>query len=110
MAVLSEISSGIAHEIRNPLSIIAASAETLASRELSIEDVKRFSAYIQDETERMSRLLNRMLSVCVNTTVKHRPVNILDIVQRTLDLLSAKLRKKSPCRICSQQGVLFCCN
>jgi signal transduction histidine kinase len=94
MAVLSEISSGIAHEIRNPLSIIAASAETLASRELSAEEVKRFSAYIQDETERMSRLLNRILSVSVNATVEHRPVNVLDIVQRSLDLLSTKFRKK----------------
>ena len=64
MAVLSEISSGIAHEIRNPLSIIAASAETMASRDLSPEEVKKFAEYIQDETERMSRLLNRD-SVCI---------------------------------------------
>ncbi|MBI9107981.1 MAG: hypothetical protein JEZ04_14635 [Spirochaetales bacterium] len=95
MAVLSEISSGIAHEIRNPLSIIAASAETLVGRDLSSEEVKRFSAYIQDETERMSRLLNRILSVSVTSAVAHRPENVINIIQRALDLLSTKFRKKN---------------
>ena len=95
MAVLSEISSGIAHEIRNPLSIIAASAETLAERNLSEEEVKRFAVYIQDETERMSRLLNRILSVSATSEVRHDPVNIIDTIQRALDLVSSKLRKKN---------------
>ena len=94
MAVLSEISSGIAHEIRNPLSIIAASAETLQQRELSTEEVRRFSAYIQDETTRMSRLINRILSVSVNSKVEHRPVDVARVVQRSLDLVSVKFRKK----------------
>lgn len=94
MAVLSEITSGIAHEIRNPLSIISASAETLSGRELSAEEVKRFSVYIQEETDRMSRLLNRILSVSVNSTVEHRPVDVADVIQRALDLVSVKFRKK----------------
>ena len=95
MAVLSEISSGIAHEIRNPLSIISASAETLSSRTLSSDEIKRFSTYIQDETERMSRLLNRILSVSINTEAKHTPVNIVRIIRGTLTLVSTKLKKKN---------------
>jgi signal transduction histidine kinase len=95
MAVLNEISSGIAHEIRNPLSIIAASAETIAERELSSEETKRFAAYIQDETQRMSRLLNRILSVSVTSEVRHQPVDVLIVIQRALDLVSARLRKKN---------------
>ena len=87
MAVLSEISSGIAHEIRNPLSIITASAETMASRDLSVEEVKRFASYIQDETERMSRLLNRILSVSVNSEIQHKPVNVVLVLRRALDLV-----------------------
>ncbi|HAK44476.1 MAG TPA: hypothetical protein DCO79_00935 [Spirochaeta sp.] len=95
MAVLSEISSGIAHEIRNPLSIISASAETMALRELSADEVRRFASYIQDETQRMSRLLSRILSISVNSEAKHQPVNIVKIIRRALDLVSTKLRKKN---------------
>ncbi len=95
MAVLSEISSGIAHEIRNPLSIISASAETMAVRSLSEEEVKRFASYIQDETTRMSHLLNRILSISVNSEVRHTPVNVGLVIQRALDLVSTKFRKKN---------------
>ena len=95
MAVLNEISTGIAHEIRNPLSIISASAETIAARELSIDEIRRFSSYIQDETERMSRLLNRILSISVSTETKHMPINIVRVIRSALDLVSSKLRKKS---------------
>lgn len=95
MAVLSEISSGIAHEIRNPLSIITASAETLASRELEVEEMKRFASYIQEEAARVSRLLNRVLSIAVNNEISHRPVNVVLIMKRVIDLLSSRLRKKN---------------
>ncbi|MDC7226319.1 MAG: ATP-binding protein [Spirochaetales bacterium] len=95
MAVLSEISSGIAHEIRNPLSIISASAETMAVRDLSSDEVKRFASYIQDETNRMSGLLNRILSVSVKNQTKHQPANIVLVIRRSLDLVSTKLRKKN---------------
>lgn len=95
MAVLSEISSGIAHEIRNPLSIIAASAETMAARDLSADEVKKFASYIQDETERMSRLLNRILSISGTSEVKHTPINAITVIQRSLDIVSSKLRKKN---------------
>jgi signal transduction histidine kinase len=95
MAVLNEISSGIAHEIRNPLSIISASAETMVARDLSSADVKKYASYIQDETARMSRLLNRILSISGNSDVSHSPVNVINIIQRSLDLLATKLRKKN---------------
>ncbi len=95
MAVLNEIFSGIAHEIRNPLSIISASAETMVLRELVPEEVKRFASYIQDETSRMSNLMNRIMSISVNAEVKPRPVNVLQVIRRAVDLVAAKLRKKN---------------
>ena len=95
MAVLSEISSGIAHEIRNPLSIITASAETLAARDLKVEEMKRFASYIQDEASRVSKLLNRILSISVTSEVRHKPVNVVLIIKRVIDLVSTKLRKKN---------------
>lgn len=95
MAVLSEISSGIAHEIRNPLSIISASAETMAVKDLSSNEVKRFASYIQDETTRMNKLLNRILSISINSEIRHGPVNVIQVLQRVLNLVSSKLRKKN---------------
>ncbi len=95
MAVLNEIFSGIAHEIRNPLSIISASAETMVLRELVPEEVKRFASYIQDEASRMSNLMNRIMSISVNAEVKPRPVNVVQIIRRAVDLVATKLRKKN---------------
>ncbi|MDC7127022.1 MAG: histidine kinase dimerization/phospho-acceptor domain-containing protein [Spirochaetales bacterium] len=94
IAVLNELTSGVAHEIRNPLSIISASAETIMKRDLSASEVKKYAYYIKDETERMSKLLNRILTISLNSEEKNTPVDVIEAIQASFDLVSAKLIKK----------------
>ena len=94
IAVLNEITSEVAHEIRNPLSIIATSAETIASKKLSAGEIERLANDIQEETERMSNLLKRLLSLPTQKKIQHSRTDIGEAVSRTFKLISQKAQEK----------------
>ena len=60
MASLGELSAGVAHEIRNPLAGIGASAQLLSER-LQGEDHRRLTAMILDEVGRLDRIVENLL-------------------------------------------------
>jgi len=108
MAVLHEITSGIAHELRNPLSIISNSAETIADRDLPGEEVKRLAGYIEEETTRMAKLLSRILAFVPRAEYHHGVTNIVPVIEKTFDLFESKASKQgtrliieSPSRQCA---------
>lgn len=93
-AVLSEITSSLAHELRNPLSIIQTSAETLSSKALPKEDIAKLGGYIQEETERVCKMLNKLLSFAGTSDLKPERVELYATLQRVFDLLTIKAKKK----------------
>lgn len=101
-AVLSELSSGVAHEIRNPMSIIAASAETIANKDLSPEETKKMAAYIQEETKRMSHLLNKiLLSFSPQTDLTNSSTDVYEVITHTFELVGSRARKKNLHLVCT---------
>ncbi|MCD6123164.1 MAG: hypothetical protein J7K04_15110 [Spirochaetales bacterium] len=94
IAVLNAITSEVAHEIRNPLSIISTSAETIASKELSKADIIRLALDIQEETERMSNLLKRLLSLPTQSKISHSQTDLREAIKRTFKLISQKAQEK----------------
>ncbi len=94
IAVLNAITSEVAHEIRNPLSIITAIAETIQSKNLSHEEILKFINDIREETERVSTLLKKILSVPTNTKKGSDSCDLKEALTRTFRLVSQKAREK----------------
>jgi len=61
LASLGELSAGVAHEIRNPLTGIGASAQILRSRLDQDQDMVRLADVILDEVARLDRIVENML-------------------------------------------------
>ena len=59
----SEFVSDVAHELRTPLTAIRGNAEILADPDLPPEMQKKFGAIIISESERLSRLVNDLLTL-----------------------------------------------
>jgi len=94
-AVLHEITSGVAHEIRNPMSVISTSAETIATKELGREETKKLAGYIQEETGRVSRLLNKILSIGPQTRrVSPFSADVTQVLHHTFELTASQAQKK----------------
>lgn len=61
LAAMGRLTANIAHEIRNPLSAISHAAELLQEEPTINDTVKRLTTIIQDNTQRLDRMVNDVL-------------------------------------------------
>lgn len=94
LIVMGEMASGLAHEIRNPLSIISTSVETLLRDDVSSEDRVRMLQYIQEETNRINILANKLLSINFQRKPEVELCNIVAIFQKLQSFLSYQLKDR----------------
>ncbi|MFZ5518528.1 MAG: two-component system sensor histidine kinase NtrB [Candidatus Zhuqueibacterota bacterium] len=94
MASIGRFASGIAHELRNPLTIISATAQfSLERMELSPALKEHFEAIIRNVTN-ASRIVNEMLEYAKPRELSLRVDNINDILLRTIDLIKLEISKQ----------------
>ena len=71
LAAIGRLTANIAHEIRNPLSAISHAAELLQEEPAIDDTVKRLITIIQDNAQRLDRMVNDVLKVR-RTDISHR--------------------------------------
>ncbi len=92
--VMGQMASGLAHEIRNPLSIISTSVETIMKNQIKERDKIRMLRYIQDETDRINLLANKLLSINVQKKPELESVNLTSIFHKLSSFLKYKLKDR----------------
>lgn len=86
LASVGRLSAGIAHEIGNPLSAVLGYAAILQREEEDPEKLKHL-AYIEQETERIQRIIGELLEFARPREVKVQPLAINDLVRDTVNLV-----------------------
>ncbi len=116
LIVIGEMASGLAHEIRNPLSIISTSVETILKNEIKEQDKTRMLQFIQEETNRINILANKLLSINFQKKPELETFNIAATLQRLKSFLEYQLKdrniqfrieKDEPFYIYSDPNILF---
>jgi signal transduction histidine kinase/DNA-binding response OmpR family regulator len=94
LRVLGQLSAGVAHEIRNPLTGIATSAEVLADRLGRDNENVKYTRAILDETRRLDGIIRNLLDFARPPRPKIAACSLPDIFARVVTLLSDEAVKK----------------
>ncbi len=87
------LASGMAHEIKNPLTPIKTFAEQLPQRLDDKEFLLKFSRIISNEVERIDTLVTELLDYAKPTPPKLKTSNIHQLIDHTIDFLNNDLIK-----------------
>jgi len=90
MAAIGELASGIAHEIRNPLAIMAISAQYLQEKLTPYDPKREFTEVINKNIEAIDTIVKRMLDLARPSRLELLSININRLVDETSRLISGK--------------------
>ncbi len=92
LAAVGNLAAGVAHEIRNPLSSIKASAAFFGAQFQEGSDAKRMAELMGQEVERLNRAVTQLLEYARPSDISPRPTPLAPLVQRSLDLIHRDAR------------------
>jgi signal transduction histidine kinase/uncharacterized membrane protein len=87
LAALGEMAAGLAHEIRNPLGSIKASAQYLTETSSPPEEGEEFLNIIVDEVDRLNRVVSSFLDYARPAHSDPDPIHVNTAVELTLQFL-----------------------
>lgn len=87
LAALGQLAAGLAHELRNPLGTIRASAEMLTRSVASENEVAReVAGFIAEEVDRSNSLVTRFLDFVRPLELRRAPADLAQVLDRSVAL------------------------
>ncbi|MEH6995402.1 ATP-binding protein [Neobacillus drentensis] len=87
LAIVGELAAGVAHEIRNPLTTIKGFVQLYKQEDNSVE----YRELLLNELERIETITSELLSLGKPLAIKRGRLNIRELIENTLDLLSPQV-------------------
>lgn len=93
LEAIGTLASGVAHEINNPLNVILNFGQLTLDNPNDPALVEDFAGNIVKESERVAVIVRNLLSFARQERENHSPTRVEDIIEKTLSLTRAVLRK-----------------
>ena len=94
LAVVGRLSSAVAHEIRNPVSIIASSLVTAERPEVGEQQRREMLAIARSEAARLEKLTSDFLSYARPSQPKRNPTAMTEVLGYIAEIVSVHASKK----------------
>lgn len=95
LAVVGEMSSVIAHEVRTPLGILRSSAQMLQREDGISAEGRELVGFIDSETKRLNRLVSAMLDTARPGSPSYADVDLHALIEKSVAMLGGQIQKKA---------------
>lgn len=92
IAELGTVASGMAHEIGTPMNVILGRAEYLMER-VKEEPIKKGLQTIVAQVERITKVMNQLLSFARRRTPEQRALDLKDVVENSVEIFHERLAR-----------------
>ncbi len=93
LAVVGEMSSVIAHEVRTPLGILRSSAQMLQREDGISAEGRELVGFIESETERLNSLVSAMLDTARPRAPSYSEADIHALINKSVAMLGGQIQK-----------------
>ena len=93
LAELGTLAAGMAHEIGTPMNVILGRAEYVM-RKTSEEPTKKGLATIVTQVERITKIMNQLLSFARRRPIDRRPLVLASVVHDILDVVQDRIKRR----------------
>ena len=93
MFALGKLSSGIAHEIRNPMYALTTNIDYLKEKQCDPKEFELIYPELRDSIDRIHHIVTAILDYSRPHVKTNKPIAINTIIQKSLDLVEKQLKK-----------------
>jgi PAS domain S-box-containing protein len=95
LAVMGQMTAGIAHEINNPLGIILTNAEEILNHSLDADELRESLQSIERNALRAGKIIEDLLSFTRPSPLDKTSIDMTQLIDESLFFLKHRLKKKS---------------
>jgi len=95
LATMGQFAAGIAHELRNPLTVIRSTVQYLASDFAEDTDQRKLANDILHEVDRLNNIVSNLLSLAQPAESKPEQIDIPQEIDHCLDFIEAKAKSQN---------------
>ncbi len=95
LAAAGEVAASLAHEIGSPLNVILGRTRMMAGRADTSENTKRDLEIVAAQTERITRVVRKLLDISRPSKGKIEEVNVREVVEETLAFIAPECKKRN---------------
>lgn len=94
LVTIGQLSAALAHEIGSPLQVLHGRASTLLRKADDVETVRRHAQIIVNETERVTRIVDRLLSIARPPSPQVGNVDLPGAIRDVMEIMEIEAKRR----------------